>query len=177
MNNLFDIVLIIPIVLALVKGYRKGLIIEVASLIALFLGVIVGLKYSGYAGNQLRTVGLDTDYNEIVGFICLLVVVIIGVHLIAKFIEGFVKMIFLGFANNLLGSIFAALKMGLIVSLIVFVMHALDKRTQFLDEEFKAQSRLYMPMVNFVQMAIPFIQELTKNRSEDPPLEEGEVIT
>ena len=176
MTSLFDIVLIIPLVLALFRGYRKGFIIEAASLIALFLGVIVGLKFAQIVGEQLSYFGIITQYNEIIAFVILMVLVVIAVHFIAKFMEGFVKIVFLGFANKLLGSVFSMLKMGLILSLVLFVIHVLDKRIGFLGEDFRNESKLYMPMVDFVYKGIPYVKELSKPLSEPEESESEEIV-
>ncbi|NQY11780.1 MAG: CvpA family protein [Flavobacteriales bacterium] len=169
MTNLFDIILIVPLVLTMVRGYMKGLIIEVASLVALFLGVIVGLKFSIEAGSQLSIWGLETEYNEIIAFVILLILVVIGVHLIAKSIEGIVKIVMLGFVNKLLGSVFAAIKMALIMSVLLFVVHKVDERVGFLGAEFKDGSKLYEPMVKGVYKVMPYVKEFAKPHIQDLP--------
>ena len=44
--NYLDIIIIIPLIWGAYKGFRKGFIIEIASLIALILGIWGGINFS-----------------------------------------------------------------------------------------------------------------------------------
>jgi membrane protein required for colicin V production len=46
--NSIDILLIIPLVYAAWKGFKHGLIIEVFTLLALFVGIYVGIHFSDF---------------------------------------------------------------------------------------------------------------------------------
>ncbi len=52
--NWLDIVLAIPLLWFTYKGFRNGLIIELASLAALILGIFIALHFSFYAEDYLR---------------------------------------------------------------------------------------------------------------------------
>ena len=51
--NWLDIVLAIPLLWFMYKGFRNGLIIELASLAALILGIYVALHFSFYVKDYL----------------------------------------------------------------------------------------------------------------------------
>ena len=46
--NYIDIFILAILAIAAVKGFSKGLVIEVASLAGMVLGVILSLKFAGY---------------------------------------------------------------------------------------------------------------------------------
>jgi len=51
--NYFDIIIIAPLLWGAYKGFKKGFIIEIASLIALFFGIYGGIKFSSISANYL----------------------------------------------------------------------------------------------------------------------------
>ena len=51
--GVLDIIFIIPIIWLTYKGFSKGLIIELTTLAALFLGIYVSLHFSTYTANFL----------------------------------------------------------------------------------------------------------------------------
>ncbi|MBE0674501.1 MAG: CvpA family protein, partial [Bacteroidales bacterium] len=57
--NLIDFFIIAILVFALVRGFIKGLIIEVASVLALILGIWGAIRFSGFVGQRL------TDYFDL----------------------------------------------------------------------------------------------------------------
>ena len=67
--NYFDIIIIIPLLWGAFKGFKKGLIIELASLIALFLGVWGAIKFSSVVGNYLdQTFTVSEKFLPLVSF-------------------------------------------------------------------------------------------------------------
>lgn len=44
--NYIDLIIIVPVLIGLYKGYSKGLILSVATLIGLIAGVWIGVKFS-----------------------------------------------------------------------------------------------------------------------------------
>ena len=64
--NFIDIILIIPIIWFIYKGFKKGFIIEIASLIALFLGIYVAIHFSGNITSFIddNSVEVKTHYGS-----------------------------------------------------------------------------------------------------------------
>ena len=54
--NIIDIILILPIIWFAYAGFKRGLIIELASLVALILGIYAALYFSFYAENFLENI-------------------------------------------------------------------------------------------------------------------------
>ena len=52
--NYIDIILAIPLVWAVYRGFTKGFIIEIASLIAMVLGVYGAIHFSYFIFNQVQ---------------------------------------------------------------------------------------------------------------------------
>jgi len=52
--NHWDIILFIPLAFAAWKGFRKGFIVELASIIALIAGIYIAANFSEVTANKLK---------------------------------------------------------------------------------------------------------------------------
>ncbi len=71
-----DIVLGVFLIFGLIRGLRNGLIIEFASLISLFIGIYLAVKFSSVLG--------DSKMAKVTAFVIILIMVVMGIHLLAK---------------------------------------------------------------------------------------------
>src|SRR5438105_4595016 len=113
--NYIDIILVIPLLWGLYKGFTKGLIIELASIIALGLAIWGGIKFSDLLTEYIHEhFSWNIKYLPVISFSIIFLGILIGVYAIAKLIEKLAKAVALGFVNKLAGGIFGMLKFGLI---------------------------------------------------------------
>lgn len=160
--NIIDIVLIIPIAWFAYQGFRKGLIIEVAGLLALILGIYAGIHFSGYAADFLvRTFDMNERYVPVTAFAVTFLVVVILVIALGKILEKLVDIVALGFLNKFTGSLFGIMKGVVILSVILLVINKFDAR--IISPDKKEGSILYGP----VEALAPFLWDRL-NRMELP---------
>jgi len=161
-----DIAIIIPLIWGLYRGFVKGLIIQVASLISLILGIYIGVKFSDVASALLQeNFTLDKQYLGIISFVITFIVVVVGIHFIAKLLEKIVNMVAMGIFNKLLGSLMGAAKYGLIISVLLVIVNSIDASFNIVSESEKRKSVLYGPMLKIVPAIIPGIKSLAKKES------------
>lgn len=162
--NFIDIVLFLILFLAAVNGFRKGLILELASLAALILGVWGAIEYS-YITIQFLTerVGLETEYLNLISFFITFVVIAILVHVIGSSLSKFVEIAMLGWLNRIAGLAFGFLKTAFILSVLIIIFNKIDTDVHILPEDVKAESRLYEPIRSFASTVFPFIKGWEKN--------------
>jgi len=153
--NYLDIVLAIPLLWALYKGFTKGLVIEVASLIAIILGVYGAIHFSYFITNALH---LTSSCSPLISFAITFLIIVIVVYLLAKMLEKSVNLLALGFLNKLAGAIFALLKIAFIVSVLLMFFNKLDSKVNIISEETKDHSLLYKPVSAFAPLIIPKIK-------------------
>ena len=147
LKNWIDIVIIIILIWSLIKGFRKGFIIELASLLALALGIFGAIKFSDFvAGFLSENVNLPTDYTPLIAFALTFIVIVIGVHFLARLIQGFVKMVALNIFNRLAGALFSGLKALLILSFVLFFLESIDQNTNVIPKKLKKSSFFYYPL-------------------------------
>ena len=115
-----DIVLGGLILFGVVKGFIKGLIVEVASLLALILGVYGAIHFSYFAGNLLSVyVNWSENYLNFAAFAITFVCIIVAISLLGRFLTKIAKLVALGMLNNLMGAVFGGLKIVLIFGILL----------------------------------------------------------
>ncbi|MBM71875.1 MAG: hypothetical protein CL847_03735 [Crocinitomicaceae bacterium] len=116
-----DIIVVIILIIGAFNGYRKGFVVSIASLIAIIAGGLAAFFLSTFVGGWLNSF-LDWTSSQIVvaSFALTFILVVIGVHLLAKALEKFLKLAALGFINKIAGSVLGILKNSLIISFIIY---------------------------------------------------------
>jgi membrane protein required for colicin V production len=140
--NLIDIVLLILFAWFAFQGFRKGFVIELASLIALILGIYTAIYFSGYAADFLvNSLDMDHDYVPITSFVITFIIVVLIVYVLGRILEKFVNMIALGFLNKLAGGVFGVLKAALFISVFILILN--HYHINFISPEKKDNSLLF----------------------------------
>ena len=145
--TVIDIVLGGLILLGLVRGLMKGLFVEIASLAALILGVYGAIHFSNFAAEYLES---KVDWSEntinITAFAITFVLIVLIISLAGKALTKLADFAALGILNKLLGGIFGALKIGVILSVALIILSKMNKSIPFVDEEDLKDSVLYEPV-------------------------------
>ncbi len=163
--NYVDIIIIIPLLWGLYKGFSKGLIIEAATLIAFGLAVWGAVKFHDFLSLWMTdSLGWTSKYLPLISFAVIFIGVLLIVFGIAKLLERFVKAVSLGFVNKLGGAIFGMLKFGLLLSMLIFFLEAINKSVSFIPDETKKNSLLYGHIQKIAPTVIPGLNESALNR-------------
>lgn len=142
--SILDIVFIIPIVWLAYVGFKKGLVIELSSLVALLLGIFVSLYFSDVTAEFLKeTFDLKTKYLSLISFIVTFVLVVIAVNLVGKLVEKLIDLAALGFVNKSAGGVFGVLKAAIFLSFIIFFIEKADKKKVIISEDLSENSLFY----------------------------------
>lgn len=154
--SVIDIALLVFILLGLVRGFMKGLFVEIASLLALILGVYGAIHFSNYAAGILET---KTDWSEktiaITAFAITFVAIVILITLAGKALTKLADFAALGILNKLLGGVFGGLKVALILSVVLNVFDKMNKSLPFVDSQTIEDSMLYSPVKELANKIFP----------------------
>lgn len=157
--NYIDIILGILLIIAAIQGFRKGFIIEFASLAALILGIWGGIKFSDFTVRLItKYTGFHSDYLTIIAFFVTFIIIVILIHLMGKVLDSVVKAAMLGFLNRLAGVIFGVLKTALILSILLLLFDEVDQNVHILPVKQKEESKIYEPMKQVVPTLLPFVK-------------------
>jgi membrane protein required for colicin V production len=158
--NWIDIIICIPLVWGFYKGFTKGLVIELATVVALGLGVWCAMKFSELlSGFAKDSWGWASEYLPVISFCVILLGVLVLVYFIGKLVTRFVKASSLGWLNKLLGAGFGVMKFALILSILFFVVDAVEKSYPMVSSDTKNGSLLYKPVSKIAPVLIPGLKD------------------
>ena len=163
--NVFDIVILVILVFSFVRGFMKGFFIEVASLIAIFLGAYAAINYSESVELFLKESILDwSDQTfRIVSFVLTFLTIVIIVITIGKILTKLADITALGLANKLMGGVFSVLKSALILSIIFVFFGRVNDTLPFVQEETLNESAFYHPIKEIAPTLFPTIIKKEKD--------------
>ena len=164
--GVIDIVLGALILFGLVRGFMKGLFVEVASLVALITGVYCAIHFSNFAAEFLQT---KTEWNEktinIAAFAITFVIIVLAIALAGKALTKLADFAALGIINKLLGGIFGALKLAIILSVILNIFDKMNSNVTFVDKEHTENAILYNSVRSLVPIIFPSILTIKESSS------------
>ena len=157
-----DAIIGIALAWALFRGFQKGFIIKIASLFALVAGTFAGFHASEGLAHWLTD---EVDWSEtsvqLTAFILTFILVVIGVHFIAKIIEKLVDLTALGLLNKLAGMALGGGQMLLLLSVLTFVLDCVFGPRNWLPKQAADESALYSSVESAVEYIIPEMNRTT----------------
>ncbi|MBR9845244.1 MAG: CvpA family protein [Algicola sp.] len=171
-----DIILVVLLLFGLIRGFMKGLFVEIASLVALIAGVYGAIHFSNFAAEFLdSSLDWDEKYINIVAFAVTFVIIVLVIALAGKALTKLANFAALGILNKLAGGVFGALKIGLILSVLLIVFDNLNNSIPFADEKDLEDSILYEPVKGLAPMIFPGIINKGKEEPDDDSQENSEI--
>ncbi len=156
--NYLDIIIFLPLIYGIVRGFSKGFVIEVATLAALVLGIYGALKFSSITSEFLmEQFDLSGRYLPIISFAITFVLIVVAINLLGKLLDKLMKAVSLGFINRLLGSAMGFLKLAVVTGLLVVLAHKADEKFNFIPDEDTAGSLFYERFYETTIQVFPYI--------------------
>tara|TARA_B110000908_G_scaffold21716_1_gene24509 strand:+ start:278 stop:793 length:516 start_codon:yes stop_codon:yes gene_type:complete len=156
--NIFDIVIAALLIFGFVRGVMKGLFVEVASLVALIAGVYGAIHFSYFIGDFLKEyVSWSEEYVSLAAFAGTFIVIIIVIAFLGKILTKLADFASLGVINKILGGVFGALKIGLILSVVFIFFGKINDTIPFINKKTLEESILYKPVKKVAPTIFPSI--------------------
>ncbi len=118
---LLDLIFACIIILAVVKGYQRGLVVGLFSLIAVIIGLAAAMKLStvvaGYIGKAVK---ISDQWLPVISFAIVFLIVILLIRLGARAIESTIEVAMLGSVNKIGGIILFAAIYTVVFSVLLF---------------------------------------------------------
>jgi membrane protein required for colicin V production len=110
-------------ILALLQGYRNGLIKAIISFFSLMIGVVLAFQFAGFVASQLKIYTKITSYwLPFIAFLLVLIVVMLALRWMTGLLQQTADWLMLGWLNKLLGILLYILIYGTILSALVYFM-------------------------------------------------------
>lgn len=166
--NVFDIIVTLALGFGFFKGFKKGFVVEVASLGALFLGILGAVKFSSFVAQQIKGF---FDWNpiaiKIISYLLVFILIVYGVSVLAKGLTKILSQASLGLFNKFLGSVFGVLKWAVLTSFVLFFIIKINQWITIIDQEMISQSILYGPITELGEYLFNWGNKFTEELPND----------
>lgn len=142
--NVLDILIAIPLIFFFYKGWKRGLIFELAALAGIIAGCWAAVHLSTFVADWLDIKGEGT---VLIAFIITFIAVVIGAFFLGKAAEGILKMVKAHGLNKLLGAVFGLAKCFCVVAVLLNFIVMVDSHQKLVTPTIKERSSLYKPAV------------------------------
>ena len=116
-----DLVFAVFLVVAVFKGYSKGMVVALFSIFAFIAGIAAAMKLSATVAAYLgKNVHVSSQWLPVISFLVVFIAVVIIVRIGAKFIEKTMDLVLLGWLNRLGGILLYILLYSILISVVVF---------------------------------------------------------
>ena len=158
--NWLDLILVVPVAWLAYKGFKKGLIIEIFSLLALLAGVYGGVHFSDFTTEFLtEDFKFTSEYMPVIAFGLTFILIVVIVYYVGKLLEKSAKIMALSIVNKISGAAFGMMKALLILSLFLVLVDAIDERAKFLPKAQVNNSLMYRPIKGLCAQIFPMIED------------------
>ena len=175
--NYLDIIIAIILFLFGFKGFRKGLVIEVVTLLAFAVGIYGAMHFSDFTAAHLEEfMEINPKYLNTVAFVLTFILLVIGVNLLGKWVTNLIKAMNLNFWNKLGGGVFGVLKGVLLCSVLLMVLNNFQL-IGLVKPEVREQSKLYPYIeetVPYVYRGFDLVKDYAKEVLPDSEEDDGE---
>ena len=157
--NWIDILILIPAAWYAYKGLKNGLVYELASIVALILGVWATVHYADVLAARMG----DGQVYKIIAFAGIFIATLVLVHFAGKLVEKVIKLMIPGFFNNLAGLLFGIGKVVIVFSVLIMFVNKVDTKSVILKDKAKTGSFTY----KYVEPVAPFLTKwITEKRGQ-----------
>jgi membrane protein required for colicin V production len=116
-----DLVFLVFMILAVFKGYSRGMIVALFSIFAFIAGIAAAMKLSTTVAAWLGdNVHVSSRWLPVISFLVVFIGVVILVRIGAKFIEKTMDLVMLGWLNRVGGMLLYILLYSIHLSVVVF---------------------------------------------------------
>ena len=125
--NLIDLIIIAIIGFGIIRGYSKGLIIELSSFFGIFISFFIAGNVDNLLSNEISAfISVNSDLLNTISFIVIFILSYLIIIYLAKGFTKLAKVVYLGLLNSLLGGVFGGLKLLLILLIITKIIFSLN---------------------------------------------------
>ena len=154
--NYLDIIIAVPLLYGLIKGFSNGLVKEVTSLLALFIGVYVAINFSEYLEPKfINSLDGYQEFVPVLAFGVLFLVSVLCIKTLGFVIDKLTKILALGIFSKVFGGVFGVLKVVVIFSFLLFFITDYD----LVNKQAKEDSVLFEPLTVVAKTITPKLKK------------------
>jgi len=163
--EIIDLIIIIPLLYGAWKGFKKGFVMELFTILSLLVGLYAAFHFSDKITEII--VGKTHEnpgYLPAISFLLLFLAVGAMVYFGGKALEQVLKIAQLSFLNKGIGALIGILKWGYLIGCVFIFIQSMDTNERFIAKKNKENAILYPAVTGLVSYTIPGV---TKTRIFD----------
>ena len=161
-----DIIILVPLVFGIIKGFSRGFIREIAALTGLFLGIIASYLLSEHVFEYFTIYFQSADFElRIVSYVVVFFLTILLINFIATALTRTLKLVALNGINRILGAILGLGKWLIILGLVIFLVNRAQKNSPIFQKSTLAESKYFKVISDYgeeIAAAVNFDEVIDK---------------
>lgn len=161
---IIDLLFLIVLLVFMLRGYRKGLILSLFSVVAIFIGIAAALKLSGSVAERL----FDADsswsrWAPLLSYVIVFFIVIWLVKIAGTLLQKSFEAVTLGWVNRLTGALLHGFLVCFVFSTLLWLlaqMGVLHPEAQSHSRVFSLLTPLAPALFDWVGKVIPLLREV-----------------
>lgn len=117
---IIDLITLVLLALGIYKGWKKGLVVAVCSVLGVGIGLMAALTFSAKLSAYLQTKGEHAVWMPFLTFVVIVIVTIFLVRLLANSVQKLLKALYLSTLNRIGGILLFLLGYFSVYSIILF---------------------------------------------------------
>lgn len=162
--NVLDIVLAIPMLWLVYRGWKRGLVREAATLIGVLAGIWAAVHLSQLICELLSLKG---ESSVIIAFFIAFVGALVLAWLLGRMVEGLMKAAHLSIINHIAGAALGLVKALCILAVLLSNVVLLDSHERVITPQTKEESRLYKPVYDTGNRLTASLRQFINDHKEE----------
>lgn len=143
---MIDIFFYVIVCLAIIQGWRKGLILALFSMVCGLIGLAAAVKLSAVLATHMKSdLHITSRFLPVIAFMLVFILVLLIIRWAGKLLEKLVQMVLLGWLNKLGGMLLFLILYLSVYSVILFY----GTRTEVISKQTTADSQIYSLIAPF----------------------------
>lgn len=159
-----DVLFLLLIVVGAVRGFFRGLILAICSLVAYLVGLAAAMKCSHLVAERLQPyLHISSKWLPFIAFLLIFLVVILLVRLMAMALQKVTEGMMLGWANRLGGMLFYCILYATIFSILLFYlvnMHLIAEDTLQHSITYPYISEIAPKLIGCLGICVPWFRDI-----------------
>jgi membrane protein required for colicin V production len=180
--EVIDVIILIPLIYGAWKGYKKGFIMELFTILALLVGLYAAFHFSDKITEMI--VGKTHEnpgYLPALSFLFLFLAVGAMIYFGGKALEQVLKIAQLSLLNKIIGSLIGLIKWGYLVGCVFVFFESIDNQERFITKKNKEHAIIFPAIIGLVSNSIPgvtnthlfdYIDSVEKSRESNLTVEQ-----
>ena len=158
--NWFDIIVLLVLLGAFIRGMQKGLTMQLAGLVAIIIGAIFAGKTADIIlPFLLKTVNISANIAAVVSYVLAFVIIVFGIKFIGKMLHSLFEVLHLSFLNKTLGAIVGVISASVVLSILVNLAVMLDPDEELVTKDLKRDTFFYSKLQMVVPTIVPYLKK------------------